>query len=87
MTEMTKPIRELLYAVKPVGNGRTTSRTFADLKKTLSTKPILALYDPKLVTLVSADASSYCLEAVLTRNGEFQPVAYISWAKTTICPD
>ena len=85
MAEMTKPLRELLCTKNQWVWGEPQHRAFEEVKKSLSTKPILALYDPKLVTVVSADASSYGLGAVLTQkqhNGEFRPVAYISRAMT-----
>ena len=50
--------------------------------KAISTKPILTLYNPKLVIVVMADAFSFDLGAVLTQkqhNGEFWAVIYISW--------
>ena len=47
----------------------------------LSTSPILALFDPQLDTVVSADASSFGLGAVLLQRqpeGQMKSVAYIS---------
>ena len=50
--------------------------------KTLpSSTPVLALYDPNARTIVSADASSHGLGAVLLQeqaNGNIKPVSYIS---------
>ena len=43
--------------------------------------PVLALFDPNLETVISADTSSYSLGAVLLQkqvSGHLQPVAYIS---------
>ena len=49
-------------------------------KKNLSANPILALFDPEKETIVSSDASSYWLGAVLKQKqpgGEIRPIAYI----------
>ena len=51
----------------------------------LTESPILALFDPRLETTVSADASSYGLGAILLqtqKNGERRPVAYVSRSMT-----
>ena len=51
----------------------------------LSSVPTLALYDPQLETIVSADASSYGLGAVLTQkqfDRSQRPVVYASRALT-----
>ena len=51
----------------------------------LSMSPILALFDPQLDTVVSADASSFGLGAVLLQRqpeGQMKPVAYISRSMT-----
>ena len=59
------------------------------VQKTSSSK-VLALHNPLLHTIVSADASPYGLEVVLCQqqsNGDNRPVAYISRALTEICTD
>ena len=60
-------------------------RAFNQVKQMLSTSPILALFDPQLDTVVSADASSFGLGAVLLQRqpeGQMKPVAYISRSMT-----
>ena len=48
-------------------------------------QPVLALYSPKLETIVSADASSYGIGAVLLQrqlDGSLKPVSYASRSLT-----
>uniref|UniRef100_A0A147BIU1 RNA-directed DNA polymerase n=1 Tax=Ixodes ricinus TaxID=34613 RepID=A0A147BIU1_IXORI len=54
---------------------------FDALKVTLTSTPILALFDPKKITVISADASSYGIGAVLRQkqsDDTYRPVAYAS---------
>ena len=51
----------------------------------MTKSPVLALYDPNRETIISADASSYGLGAVMLQkqpDGSFKPVAFISRALT-----
>jgi hypothetical protein len=55
------------------------------VKQILVASPVLALFDPNLETILSADASSYGLGAVLLQKqvtGQLLPVAYISRSMT-----
>ena len=55
------------------------------MKRMLTTTPVLALFDPTFDTILSADASSYGLGAILLQrqpDGELKPVAYISRSMT-----
>lgn len=53
-------------------------KAFAQVKAELSQPTVLALYDPKASTKLSADASSYRLASVLLQQTEssWKPVAY-----------
>ena len=65
--------------------GEPQQKAFERVKKALIASPVLALFDPNLETVLSADASCFGLGAVLLQRqstGELQPVAYISRAMT-----
>ena len=67
------------------GGGDHQQRAFENIKHELSAQPVMALYDPHSETVVSADASTYGLGAVLIqrqRDGNCRPVAYASRAMT-----
>ena len=55
------------------------------MKEALTSSPVLALFDPNLDTVISADASSFGFGAVLLQKlptGDFKPVTYISRSMT-----
>lgn len=58
-----------------------TQKCFQQLKKDLSSTPILKLFDPNKKTTLSVDASSYGLGAVLLQDGK--PVAFGSASLTS----
>ena len=65
---------------------RAVSSSWVTIKHQLSSAPILALHDTCLDTIVSADASSYGLGAVLTQkqpDGSWRPVLYASRSLTS----
>ena len=85
MANITKPINELLRKDRAWVWDRQQEEAFELIKKILTTTPVLAAFDPELETIVSADASSYGLGAVLVqkqRDGTLKPVAYVSRSLT-----
>ena len=85
LAEVTKPLRDLLVKGNHWVWGEAQQRAFEEVKRMLTTTPVLALFDPQYDTTLSADASSYGLGAVLLQRqpgGQLKPVAYISRSMT-----
>ena len=84
LANLTKPLRDLLVKNSLWLWDHAQSDAFQAIKDKLSSPPTLAIYDTALETIVSADASSYGLGAVLKqKHGEgWKPVAFISRALT-----
>ena len=85
LAEKTNALRELLRKQHAWIWGQPQKRAFNVLKDELSSNRVLALYDPKRETIVSADASSFGLGSVLLQRqltGEMRPVAYASRSVT-----
>ena len=83
LAEITKPMRDLIGKKNDWTWGHAQQRCFAQLKESLMSAPVLALYNANRETTLSADASSYGLGAVLFQkqpDGELRPVAYASRA-------
>lgn len=85
LPEETQSLRELLIKDNAWVWGEPKQRSFDRIKELLTNAPVLALYDPNLETVLSADASSFGLGAVLLQrqpSGVLKPVAFISRSMT-----
>ena len=85
LADKTKPLRDLLSLKNEWIWEDSQDKAFKEIKEMLSTAPVLALYEPGRESVVSADATSYGIGAVLRQRqpeGEWRPIAYISRSLT-----
>ncbi|UYV83268.1 K02A2.6-like, partial [Cordylochernes scorpioides] len=85
LSEIVAPLNQLLVKGQEFVWDCSQERALRKLKELLTTQPILAAYDVRKPTMVSSDASSYGLGAVLKqegKNGIWRPVAYSSRTMT-----
>ena len=84
LTDKTEPLRKLLGQETEWMWTPAQSNSFQEIKKTLASRPVMALYNSVLDLKVTADASSYGLGAVLFQNEdkEWRPIAYASRSMT-----
>ena len=80
-SETTKPLRDLLSTKNMWVWSEPQQKAFQQIKRQLSSTPVLVLYHPDRLTTVSADSSSFGLGAVITQkqpDATWRPVAYCS---------
>ena len=85
LSDLTKPLRDLLKKDSVWQWGPEQAQAFEKLKQELTSDRVLSMYDPNRETVVTADASSYGLGAVICQrqeNGEMKPIAYASRSMT-----
>ena len=85
LANVTKPLRDLLAKDSQWCWDEPQRHAFREVRQEISKSPVLALFDPRRPTTVSADASSFGLGAVLLQqqdDGEKRPVAYASRSMT-----
>ena len=80
LATISQPLRALLSKQAVWTWNETHEASFQAVKDELTKSPVLALYDPKAATKVSADASSYGLGAILLQKHQegWRPVAFAS---------
>eukprot|EP00731_Ephydatia_muelleri_P009037 Em0004g1375a len=86
IVELTKPLRELLSKKNEWTWNEIHQKAFSKLKDEVSTQPVLSLYSPKLDTIVSAEASSYGIGAVLLQRLLDRSVKPVSYASRSLTP-
>ena len=85
LAELTHPLRVLLSKRNAWVWGPPQQHAFSVVKEKLSSASALAIFNPALKTILSADGSSYGLGAVLTQkqsDRKWKPVVFISCVLT-----
>ena len=81
LVERTEPLRALLKKLCHWVWGEPQQKAYDAIKKDLTHTPVLAIYDVQKETILTADASSYGLGAVLSQkqpDGSVKPIVYAS---------
>ena len=95
LSHKVKHLRDLLSSKNEWLWSTSQQEAYACIKAELSNSPVLALYNPTSDTIVSADASSYGLGAVMMQkqpDHQWKPIAYASRSLTPteekyVCPN
>ena len=85
LSHKVKPLRDLLSSKNEWLWSTSQQEAYTRIKAELSNSPVLALYNPTSDTVVSADASSYGLGAVVMQkqpDHQWKPIAYASRSLT-----
>ena len=85
MSSVMKPMTDLLKSDVVWSWDKAQQASFVKMKELLTTTPTLSYYDSTKPTVVSADASSYGIGAVLAQStdGILKPIAFASRTLTT----
>ena len=85
MSSVMKPMTDLLKSDVIWSWDHTQQASFDKTKELLATTPTLSYYDSTKPTVVSADASSFVIGAVLMQlaEGVLKPIAFVSRTLTT----
>ena len=86
LATISQPLRTLLSKQAVWAWGQSQDTAFQAVEDDLTTSPLLALYNPRIPTKVSADASSYGLGAVLLQKhtDRWRPVAFASCSMSEV---
>ena len=86
MSTLASPLNKLLAKDTPWCWSQECTKSFQDLKDTLTSSRVLAHYNPKLEVQLAVDASPFGLGAVISRITEEQEERPIAYASRSLTP-